>query len=135
MVTQTVTLDLPEVVVRRARQAASALQHPMEKVLADLLDAALPDVEDAPADMQADLARMTWLSDQELWTIARSAMPEKEQAQLSALTEIQAHRTLTLAEQEKLEALRQAYGRAMLRKARALAVLSLRGGHPLLAAS
>ena len=63
MTTHTVTLSLPEVIMRRAKQAANVLQRPLEEVLATMLAATLPDVEDAPLEVQADLARMTWSSD------------------------------------------------------------------------
>jgi hypothetical protein len=99
-----------------------------------MVAAMLPNVEDASLDMQADLARMTWLDDQELWTIAQSAMPDEDQEQLRNLAESQARRLLTRTEQETLEALRQEYGQVTLRKARAYALLSLRGGAPLLTA-
>jgi len=121
--------------MRRARQAATALQRPLEEVLTATLAATLPDVEDAPPDMQAELARMTWLSDSELWIVARSAMPKEQQEQLRHLAELQTQRGLTLEEQEALETLRQEYGRTTLRKARAYALLSLRGGRPLLSES
>lgn len=133
MTIQSVTLYLPEPVMQRARQAANTLQRPVEEVLTSILAATLPDVEDAPLDMRADLARMTWFSDQELWTIARSAMTEEQQEQLRRMTRLQARRPLTQEEQETLESLRQEYGRVTLRKARAYALLSLRGGRPLLA--
>ena len=120
--------------MRRARQTANALQRPLEEVLATMLAASLPDVEDAPLDMQAELTRMTWLSDQELWAIARSTMPEEQQKQLLDLSELQTQRLLTQEEQETLDALRKEYGRVTLCKARAYALLSLRGGRPLLAA-
>jgi hypothetical protein len=92
-----------------------------------------PNVDDAPPDMQAELARMTWLSDQELWVIAHSTMPDQQQKQLWYLTELQTKRLLTQEEQEMLDALRQEYGSVTLRKARAYALLSLRGGRLLLA--
>lgn len=84
-------------------------------------------------DVRADLTRMTWLSDQELWAIARSMMTEEQQERLHYLTKLQAQRPLTQEEQEAIEFLRQEYGRVTLRKARAYALLSLRGGRPLLA--
>jgi len=130
---QSITLHLPETVMRRARQTADVLQRPLEEVLTAILAAVLPDVEDAPADMQAELIRMTWLSDRELWAIAQSTMSDEQQEQLRHLTELQARRPLTPEEQESLEALRREYGRVTLRKARAYALLSLRGGRPLLA--
>jgi hypothetical protein len=128
-----VTLQLPDTVMRRAQQAAAALHHPLEEVLADLLAATLPDVERAPESLRAELARMTWLSDTELWALARSQIDEAQQAQLQALATAQTERALTPNEQATLEDLRQAYGRVTLLKARAFALLGLRGGRPLLA--
>jgi hypothetical protein len=130
---QRVTLNLPEAILQRANQAAQALQHPVEEVLVDMLAAVLPDIDDAPDDMRADLTRMTWLSDQELWNVARDTMPNEQQERLQRLAEIQAQRPLTPDEQRTLDALRTVYGRVTLRKARAYALLSLRGGAPLLA--
>jgi uncharacterized membrane protein len=133
MTTQNVTLHLPEVLAERVKRAANVLQRPGEEVIVSVLAAALPDVEDAPVDMRAELARMTWLSDQELWAIANSAMAEEQQQQMRHLAGLQAERPLTQEEQDALDALRQEYGRVTLRKARAYALLSLRGGRPLLA--
>ena len=132
MTVQSVTLRLPETVMRRARQTANVLQRPLEELLTGLVTAALPDVEDAPLEVQAELARMTWFSDQELWSIARSTMPVEQQEQLRSLADLQTIRALTPAEQETLDNLRLEYGRVTLRKARAYALLSLRGGAPLL---
>ena len=132
MTVQSVTLRLPETVMRRARQTANILQRPLEELLTGLVTAALPDVEDAPLEVQAELARMTWFSDQELWSIARSTMPVEQQEQLRSLADLQTIRALTPAEQETLDNLRLEYGRVTLRKARAYALLSLRGGAPLL---
>ena len=132
MTVQSVTLRLPETVMRRARQTANVLQRPLEELLTGLVTAALPDVEDAPLEVQAELARMTWFSDQELWSIARSTMPVEQQEQLRSLADLQTIHALTPAEQEALDNLRREYGRVTLRKARAYALLSLRGGAPLL---
>lgn len=129
---QNITLQLPETTMRRAQRVANVLQHPLQQVLADMLAAALPDVDDAPVMLQAELARMTWLSNQDLWTIARSAMSHQQQMQMQILVEFQSQRPLTPEEQAALESLREEYGRVTLRKARAYALLSLRGGRPLL---
>ena len=129
---QNVTLRLPVRAMQRAEQSARVLQRPVEEVLADLVVAALPDVGDAPPDMRAELVRMTWLKDRELWAIAHSMMTKEQQRQLRRLSEIQARRPLTPEERETLEALRREYGRVTLRKARAYALLSLRSGRSLL---
>lgn len=133
MAVQTITLSLSDSVINRARLAASVLQLPLEEMLADVLDAALPTVADAPVEMQADLARMTWLDDEALWTIARSEMSSEHQEQLRNLAEIQSQRSLNGEEMRLIELLRREYGSTTLRKARAFALLSLRSGRPLLA--
>jgi hypothetical protein len=133
MAVQTITLSLSDSVINRARLAASVLQLPLEEMLADVLDAALPTVADAPVEMQADLARMTWLDDQTLWTIARSEMPSEKQERLHDLTLLQHQRVLNREEERVVDDLRQEYGSTTLRKARAFALLSMRSGRPLLA--
>ncbi len=133
MSTQNVTLELSDGLLQRARLAAATLQRPLEDVLTATLAAALPEVQDAPVDMRAELARMTWLSDGDLWMIARGAMSGGDQEQLRYLSELQSQRALTEEEAAQLDALRRTYGQATLRKARAFALLSLRGGRPLLA--
>ena len=128
----TITLTLPERIMEQAQQAAAALQRPVEEVLSDLLVAVLPTMQDVPDDMQAALIRMTWLDSQELWRIAQEQMSAAVQKQLQQLTYLQGRRPLTPDEQAQLDALRQDYGRMTLLKARAYALLSLRGGEPLL---
>jgi hypothetical protein len=128
----TITLTLPERIMEQAQQAAAALQRPVEEVLSDLLVAVLPTTQDVPDNMQAELVRMTWLESQELWRIAREQMSAAVQEQLQQLTHLQGQRPLTPDEQAQLDALRQDYGRMTLLKARAYALLSLRGGEPLL---
>ncbi len=128
----TITLTLPERIMEQAQQAAAALQRPVDEVLSDLLVAVLPTMQDVPDDMQAVLIRMTWLESQELWRIAREQMSAAVQEQLQQLTHLQGQRPLTPNEQAQLDALRQDYGRMTLLKARAYALLSLRGGEPLL---
>lgn len=128
----TITLTLPEKTISEAQQAATALKRPIEDMLSDMLMAVLPKVADAPQEMQAELASMTWLDNDILWAIARSEMTAEQQSTMHQLVEFQAERPLTAPEQIKLEKLSQEYGRITLRKARAYALLSLRGGTPLL---
>ena len=78
---QRVTLDLPEAVLQRANQAAHALQHPIEEVLIDMLAAVLPHVDDTPPDIRAEVVGVAWLSDQELWAMARGTMPSEQEEQ------------------------------------------------------
>ena len=130
---QTITIRLPDAVLRRARDAASALDRPLEIALAKLVTASFQGVEDAPPEMQSELARMAWLSNHDLRAISRAAMPSKQQTQLHKLAEAQATRKLTRTEQTQLNLLRREYGQTTLRKAHAFAILCLRSGRALLA--
>lgn len=127
-----VTLTLPESLMRRATETAAVLDRSLEEVLASAIDAALPDVGDAPIDLQRELLQMTWLSNEDLWSIAQSEMSNEMQREFDMLIEQQQQRTLVAGEVQKMEAFRREYGRITLRKARAYALLSLRSGSPLL---
>ena len=129
----TVTLNLSDQTIEQAQHAAVILQKPVEDVLRDFLAAVLPSLQDVPTAMQAELTKMTWLSNQALWQIAQSSLSTSTQDELRTLSMTQEQRALTPAEQQRLEILRQEYGRVTLCKARAYALLSLRGGKPLLA--
>ena len=124
-----INLNLPEKTVMQARQAAAVLNRPVEELLAEMLEAVLPSVQDVPESLQVELLEMTWLDSKMLWQIARSTMDEQSQARLR---ELAAKETLSPAEEEERERLRAEYGRFTLRKARAYAILSLRGGEPIL---
>lgn len=129
----TVTLKLPDQAIEQAQYAAVILQKPVEDVLSDFLSALLPPLPDVPASMRVELTKMTWLDNQALWQIAQSSLSTTLQDELRNLSMTQERRTLTPVEQQRLEMVRQEYGRVTLRKARAYALLSLRGGKPLLA--
>lgn len=126
----TVTLDLSESLVRQARQAARLMHRPLEQVLAALLEAALPPLDEIPLNLQPQLLEMTWLSDGALLDIAKSSMAEPDRLRLADLG-LRAG-ALNTEEQSELDQLRERYGELTLRKARAYALLSLRSGQPLL---
>ena len=127
----TITLNIPNQVLDQARQAATLLQAPVEAVLTDMLSAVLPPLEHAPADVQAELLRMTWLDNQVLWAIAKEQMPIAAQEEMHRLS-AQQETSFSEEQQKRLKTLQEKYGRATLLKARAYALLSLRGGKPLL---
>jgi len=126
----TITLKLPEALVERADGAARAMNRPLEDILAAMLDGVLPALDDVPADMQAELVEMTWWDDATLMAAADEMLSEAKQRRME---EMSAAQPLSDDEREKLEALRSEYGRITLRKARAVAVLSIRSGKRLLA--
>ncbi len=103
MPNQSITLDLPVAVLERANQMARILHLPLADILTRTLTSILPDAEDCPPDIQAELMRMTWLSDRVLWQIARSRMSEDEQNQLQVLSERQSSGAVTSDEEQTLE--------------------------------
>ena len=97
---------------------------------AAMLDGVLPALDDVPAEMQAELVEMTWLDDVALQAIAGAVLSDADQRRM---LELSGRDGLSDAEQEALNGLRDRYGKATLRKARALALLSVRSGKGLLA--
>ena len=129
----TLTFEVSDSLLKRAHEAAQALNRPLEDVLVGALAVGLPDVDDVPASVRRELLRMTFFDEELLWQIAKDEMASAEQKELQALLDVQ-QRSLFPQEQARLQELRESYGKAMLRKARAYALLSLRSGQPLLAA-
>lgn len=126
----TITLELPESLALRAGQAAQAMHRPVEEVITAMLDGVLPSLDDVPAEMQIELVEMTWLDDNALLSIANATMSDEVQQRL---VDLSGRDALAAAEQDELDALRGSYGKVTLRKARALALLSVRSGKHLLA--
>ena len=126
----TITLELPESLALRAGRAAQAMHRPVEEVITAMLDGVLPLLDDVPPDMQAELVQMTWLDDDDLLSIAEATMSGEDQQRLADLSRRDA---LATDEQKELDTLRDSYGKVTLRKARSLALLSVRSGKRLLA--
>ncbi|HED04729.1 MAG TPA: hypothetical protein ENI60_08255 [Candidatus Fraserbacteria bacterium] len=122
-----VTLQLPEELYEHLKQAAAALQQPVETVLVQVVQAGLPPaVEDLPPEQRDDFEIMARLSDCELWKIAHSSLSKAKQRQLSSLLNKNQLGNLTESEHRKLESLRQEVSLITLRKAHAYALLKWR---------
>ena len=129
----TLTFEISDSLLKRAHEAAQALDRPVEDILVGALSVSLPDIHDVPASMRNELLEMTFFDEESLWQIAKGEMAAAEQSELRALLDVE-QRPLVPQEQVRLQELRESYGKAMLRKACAYALLSLRSGQPLLAA-
>ncbi len=57
----TITLELPDILIQRADQAARAMHRPVGEVIAALLDGVLPSLEDTPEYLRTELVEMTWM--------------------------------------------------------------------------
>ncbi|HRZ08143.1 MAG TPA: hypothetical protein P5102_18780 [Candidatus Competibacteraceae bacterium] len=126
----TVTIDLPDALAQRADQAARVMRRPVAEVIAALLDGVLPDLDDVPVQMQTELVEMTWWSDRDLADITNLRLSHQDQERLAELSTRADE--LSGAESQELEMLRERYGEFTLRKARAVALLSMRSGKRLL---
>ena len=128
----TLTFEISDSLLKRAHEAAQALDRPVEDILVGALSVSLPDIHDVPASMRSELLEMTFFDEESLWQIAKGEMTLAEQSELQALLDVE-QRPVVPQEQVRLQELRESYGKAMLRKSRAYALLSLRSGQPLLA--
>jgi hypothetical protein len=122
-----VSLQVPEPIYRRLRRAAELTHRSVEDVLTTTVDAALPLTPDLPPDVADDLSALALFSDDALWAATESSLSAAEQRRLRQLTHAGGRRSLSAAEQAEMTRLLDLYDRAILRRAKALAILAQRG--------
>lgn len=128
MVTQKVTVELPEPVFRQLVRIAEATDQPLEVLAAQSIASNLPpSADNAPVEMQADLLRMQTKSIEKLLEIAHSQVSFSQQQRHMELLEKNPPDDLTLEQRQELNNLRSSADRLMLKKAYAWAVLRWRG--------
>src|SRR5262245_57658278 len=127
MTSQTLTLQVPEVLYSRLKQRAEQAQRTVEAETLELLAATVPAAEELPADLQQALAPLALLDDEALQHAARSRLGAEAAAELEALHLKQQREGLTEAEAQRRGDLVRQYERAMLVRAQALALLRQRG--------
>lgn len=128
MPTETVTLQIPEILYRRLVNTAHATQRPLEEVMLHALQVGSPPTwDDVPEEFQADLAALDKLDDNTLWQIFHSRKTTTDMERYNILLENNSSGTLTEAQCIELAALRQEADRFMLRKAQAAVLLRWRG--------
>lgn len=127
MATILVSVNIPQSLYERLEQTANRLQKPVENLLVETLQAALPVMEEIPPHIQAEVASLDSLDETALREIALSEMASEDQEALEQLLDLQVLQPLTPVEEIRLTELRTEYGRILLRKARAFALLAERG--------
>jgi hypothetical protein len=110
-----VTLELPDHVVRSARAAAERTHRRVEEVLADWL-------EQAAAEVPVDC-----LSDEEILSLCDGQLTDQDQEELSFLLARNREGQLDDTDRTRLDALMQLYRRGLVRKAQAWRVVVARG--------
>lgn len=119
-------LRVPEDMLVIARQIAETSQQPVEEVLLNRLQNALP-LPTLPPDEEAELEALSHLSDDALWTIAREQMAPHLQQRMQVLMDKNSLGTITSDEHMELGDLVERGQRLTLRKSEAAALLTRRG--------
>lgn len=132
MVTETITLQIPQILYQRLVNTAHAQRRPIEEVIVHALQVGSPPVwDDVPEEFQADIAALDKLDDNSLWQILRSCKTAEQMERYDWLLERNSSGNITDAEQLELIKLRQETDLFMLCKAQAAVLLRWRGHHVL----
>jgi hypothetical protein len=123
----TVSVEVPEPFYRRLQHIAEITHRSVEDVLISSVNAVLPQAQDIPPSIANELAAMSMFNDEALWASAASSLAPSQSKRLQQLNAAAKRRSLTPAEDKELETLIEDYDRAVLRRARALALLAHRG--------
>ncbi|WP_071189547.1 hypothetical protein [Trichormus sp. NMC-1] len=128
MPTETVTLQIPEIIYQRLVNTAHATQRPLEEVMLHALQVgSSPAWDDVPEEFQAELAALDKLDDNTLWQIFHSQKTAADMEEYNTLLEKNSSGTLTETERLNLISLRHESDLFMLRKAQAAVLLRWRG--------
>ena len=127
MAEETVTLTFPETSYRVLKRAAELTHRSLDDLLASTLNVALSLPPELPSDLADELGAMVWYNDQALWAASESSLSPSQRRRMSQLTEAGKERPLAASETAELEHLLDEYDRSVLRRARALAILGMRG--------
>jgi hypothetical protein len=123
----TVSVQIPERIFLRLQRISEATYRPIEEVLATTISVALPHSPDLPSEIDDDLSAMTMFSDDALKAAVESSLSPSLRRRLNQLSHAGGQRPLSAAESAELVHLVDLYDRAVLRRARALAILAHRG--------
>lgn len=125
---QTITLKLPDEMLRRYRRGAIAAQKDLEDfVLERLNESAPPVADDLPSPLREELAAMEHKDNKSLLQIARAQLPVAQQRAYSRLLRANGEGVLTPPEQAQLSALGEQARGLTFRKAHAYLLLKWRG--------
>ena len=127
MTTQTVTLDLPELLYQKLRLRAAQSQRTVEDELLEVLAIAVPLTDDLPTDLSGTITSLATLNDADLWRAAQTLLPANVTARLEELHVKRQREGLTEYQEREAAALIHQYERVMLIRAQATALLKQRG--------
>jgi len=128
MALQPVTLKLPPTLYRRLERVAALTNQSFDAVLLQTIRGNLPiALDDVPPDMQAEIAALAKLNDDDLWAVARIPLDMNQWKRHRFLLRRNAAGSLDEKGQRELARLREATDRQVIRRSLALALLKWRG--------
>jgi plasmid stability protein len=127
MVEEVIQVHLPEELYHQIEQRAHRMRCSIEDEMVAILAAALPTMEELPADIIVDLEHLGLLNDDELWQTARTSLPLADADRMQMLLLKRKRQTLTPEEQREAEHLLDQYDRCMLVRSKAAQLLKERG--------
>jgi hypothetical protein len=127
MTHRTMTLAMPEATYAALRRRAEQARHSVEDEAIRAMEAALAEPTGLPTDVSLLLASLELLDTDQLLAIVRRAPVVEDAAVLAALNEKRQTTRLTEAEEALVRDLVGRYDRAVLIRAKALALLHERG--------
>jgi len=122
-----VNVPIPEPLFERLQRVAARTFRPVEDILSSALEVALPLDPDLPQEVADELAAMSFFSDDALQAATQSSIAPAQSERLRQLVHAAGERALNAAEQAEMDAVLQLHDRAVLRRARALAIVTQRG--------
>ena len=125
--TTAITVELPPAAYEQLRRTASRQNRPVAELVKEIVLREIPDLPSLPADVEAELATFSQLSNDVLWLIARSNLTRQQQEALATLNDQAQRRPLIANEQSQQTELITAYDRTLIRRAQAALVLKQRG--------
>lgn len=128
MTTETMTIQVPELLYRRLERLAALTHRPLESLVVQTLSSNIPPLpDDLPTPTRDALTALEGLSDDALWQIVRSSVPEEQHEQFAQLREKRRAGMIASDEQMILDRFTQEADLRTLRKAYAAVLLKWRG--------
>jgi plasmid stability protein len=127
MASQSITLHLPDDLYTRLKRRAEDAHRTVEEELLEVVVSGFPESADLPDDLATAVSQLVLLPDDALWRAARSHLSSKAATRLETLHLKRQREGLDEPEAQELAGLVRQYERAMLVRARAVALLAERG--------
>jgi hypothetical protein len=124
---RTLSIKIPEDVFQKLQRAASLTQRTIDDVIVNTVNATFVTPTELPAPIADELAIMRQMKDESLWETLPPSVTVQQQKRLEELSVISEQRSLSPEESDEQQALLEAHHHSVLRRAQAIAILTLRG--------